>query len=207
MVLYSVTNLPIETISHNYFERGHSQMEGDSVHTTFENATERLEIYSPKDWVLGIKNSKQNPPKYNVTEIRHNMMIVFKECASSVISNRRKGINGQCERWNKILSFQYRKESPNIIFFKYDYIDAYQMLDVNQDRRRRSLKNYNLKRLYRTRLSIYNPKYADLVRLCNKGLIPSKHHLFYENLPRERQVDKLPEPHSSNESDGNSDAD
>lgn len=54
MVLYSVTNLPIETITHNYFERGHSQMEGDSVHTTIENATKRLEINSPKDWVLGI---------------------------------------------------------------------------------------------------------------------------------------------------------
>lgn len=149
-------------------------MVGDSVHTTNENATKRLEIYSPKDWVLGIKNSKQNPPKYNVTKIRHDMIIDFKECASSVISNKRKDINGQCERSNKIHSFQYRKESPNIIFFKYDHSDAYQMLDVNQDRRTVSLKNYNLKRLYRTRLSIYNPKYADLVRLCNKGLIPSK---------------------------------
>lgn len=207
IVLYSVTNLPIETITHKYFERGHSQMEGDSVHTTIENATKRLEIYSPNDWVLGNKNSKQNPPKYNVTEIRHDMIIDFKECASSVISKKRKDINGQCERWNKIHSFQYRKESLNIIFFKYDYSDVYQMLDVNQDRRTVSLKNYNLKRLYRTRLSMYNPKYADLVRLCNRGLIPSKHHLFYENLPRDMQLDKLPEPHSSNESDGNSNAD
>lgn len=96
-------------------------MDGDSVHTTIENATERLEIYSPKDWVLGIKNSKQNPPKYNVTEIRHDMIIDFKECASSVISHKRKDINGQCERWNKILNFQYRKESPNIIFFKAEH--------------------------------------------------------------------------------------
>lgn len=208
MFLYSVTNLPIETITHNYFERGHSQMEGDSVYTKNENATKRLEIYSPKDWVLGNKNSNQNPPKYNVTEIRHDMIIDFKECAPSVISNKIKDINRQCERWNKIHSFQYRKESPHIIFFKNDYSDAYQMLDVNRDRRTVSLKkNYNLKRLYRTRLSIYNPKYADLVRLCNKGLIPSKHHLFYENLPRDRQLDKLPEPHSSNKSDGNSDAD
>lgn len=151
MCLYSVTNLPIKTITHNYFERGHSQMEGDSVHATIENATKRLEIYSPKDWILGIKNSKQNPPKYNVIEIKHDMIIDFKECASSVISNRRKDINGQCVRWNKIHSFQYRKESPNIIFFKYDYSDAYQMLDVNQGRRRTvSLKNYNLKRLQNT---------------------------------------------------------
>lgn len=140
MFLYSVTNLPIETITHNYFERGHSQMEGDSVHTTIENATKRLEIFSPKDWVLGIKHSNQNPSKYNVTEIRHDMIIDFKECASSVISNKIKDINRQCERWNKIHSFQYRKESPPIIFFKNDYSDAYQMFDVNRDRRTVSLK-------------------------------------------------------------------
>lgn len=77
-----------------------------TVHTTIENATKRLEIFSPKDWVLGIKNSNQNPSKYNVTEIRHDMIIDFKECASSVISNKIKDINRQCERWNKIHSFQ-----------------------------------------------------------------------------------------------------
>lgn len=72
-------------------------MEGDSVHTKIENATKRLEIYSAKDWVLGNKNSNQNPPKYNVTEIRHDMIIDFKECAPSVISNKIKDINRQCD--------------------------------------------------------------------------------------------------------------
>lgn len=35
----------------NYVERGHSQMEGDSVHATIENSTKRLEVYSPDDWI------------------------------------------------------------------------------------------------------------------------------------------------------------
>ena len=33
-------------------------MEGDSVHATIENATERIEVYSPEDWVAAIKTAK-----------------------------------------------------------------------------------------------------------------------------------------------------
>lgn len=52
MCLLCVTNFPIKVITHiNYFERGHSQMEGDSVHATIENSTKRLEVYSPDDWI------------------------------------------------------------------------------------------------------------------------------------------------------------
>jgi hypothetical protein len=121
MCLYCVTNLPINTITHNYFERGHSQMEGDSVHATIENATKRMEIYSPDDWVSAIKTAKQTQPKYDVIEIKHPMILDFKECVSSVVSNRRKDKNGETVFWNKIHSFQYRKACPDIIFFKYNF--------------------------------------------------------------------------------------
>lgn len=97
------------------------------------------------------------------------------------------------------------KESTNIIFFKYYYSDAYQMPDVNQGRR----KTVSLKKLQfeRTRMSISAPKCANLMSLCNKELIPFYHHSFYENLPRDRQLNKLQEPRSSDRSDDNSDAD
>ena len=48
----------IDKITHNYFERDHSYMEGDSVHATIENATKRIEVYSPEDWVAAIKTAK-----------------------------------------------------------------------------------------------------------------------------------------------------
>lgn len=88
MCLLCVTNFPIKVITHNNFERGHSQMEGDSVHAAIENSTKRLEMYSPDDWILGIKNAKQTTPKYAVHEIKHSMILDFKECVSSVVSNR-----------------------------------------------------------------------------------------------------------------------
>lgn len=71
MCLLCVTNFPIKVITHNYVERGHSQMEGDSVHATIKHSTKRLEMYSSDDWILGIKNAKQTSPKYAVHEIKH----------------------------------------------------------------------------------------------------------------------------------------
>lgn len=203
MCLLCVTNFPIKVITHNYFERGHSQMEGDSVHAAIENSTKRLEIYSPDDWILGIKNAKQTSPKYAVHEIKHSIILDFKECVSSVVSNRKKDTNGDLVHWNRIHSFQYKKECPNIIFFKYDFKDDYRSLNIHKGRwKMKSLEGYRLKPLYSERLPISDAKRADLIGLCNKGLIPSKYHRFYQSLPYDsKEVDNLPEPNTSDESE------
>jgi hypothetical protein len=74
-------------------------MEGDSVHS-IENATKRMNIYSSNDWVGAIKTAEQTQPKYDVIEIKHPMILNFKECVSSVVSNRRKDENGETVFWN-----------------------------------------------------------------------------------------------------------
>ncbi|KAK3092227.1 hypothetical protein FSP39_000013 [Pinctada imbricata] len=201
MCLYCVMHYPINKITHNYFERGHSQMEGDSVHATIENYTKKLEIYSPDDWKTAIESSKQKSPKYDVIEVKNSCIIDFKECASSVVSNRRKDITGDCVQWNKVHSFQYRKEDPENIYFKYQYSDEYRVMNIKSRRRVVSLQNYELKTLYQTKVPISASKYADLMSLCNKGLIPSKCHKFYKDLPHDGRGDNLPEPNSSDESD------
>jgi hypothetical protein len=73
---------------------------------------------------------------------------------------------------------------------------------INQGKRRlKSLKNYKLRSLYPSRIPISNLKRKDLVTLCNRGLIPSKYHSFYVDMPYESREDALPEPNSSDDSD------
>ena len=60
MCLYSVNNLPIEVINHFYFERGHSQMEGDSVHARIEQSTRKCEMFSPADWMTAVRQLQNN---------------------------------------------------------------------------------------------------------------------------------------------------
>jgi hypothetical protein len=57
MCLYSVQNLPVKQITHHYFERGQSQMEGDSIHAIIEESTKKKEIFRPHDWMLAVGNS------------------------------------------------------------------------------------------------------------------------------------------------------
>ena len=202
MCLYSVTNLPVKIITHNYFEREHSQMEGDSVHATIECATKRSEIYSPSDWVYAIKNAKQKDPKYEVKEMTNNMVLDFKECANHVVTNRRKDDDGDIIKWNKIHSFQYRKDSPNRIYFKYEFSEMYKSMTIVRGRKKVvGLKDYKLKRLYSARIPICEAKFSDLQSLCKKGLVPSSHHAFYNSLPHEGAEESLPEPNTSDESD------
>jgi len=64
MCLYCVSNMDIQTITHTYFERGHSQMEGDNVHFVIERATKHADIYSPEEWVTAVRMAKKNIPTY-----------------------------------------------------------------------------------------------------------------------------------------------
>ena len=59
MCLYSVINLPIQRIEHLFFVKGHSQMEGDSVHACIEKATKHAEIFSPEEWMTAVRLSKK----------------------------------------------------------------------------------------------------------------------------------------------------
>lgn len=62
LYLYAVTYLSISSITHKYLIVGHTQHEGDSVHSVIEKQKTRLlksgSIYSPQQWVTVIQSAK-----------------------------------------------------------------------------------------------------------------------------------------------------
>ena len=200
MCLYSVVNHPIKKITHNYFERGHSQMEGDSVHATIERSTRHSDMFSPSDWMVGVRNAKVNPPRYVVRELENKDVLDFKEFTDNCVSNRNRAEDGTKVKWNDIHSFQYRKEEPTKIFFKYEISQPeYNSIDIQSGRNRgaklKSIKNYHLKQLYSSLVPISDAKYKDLMTLCKKNVIPHIHHRFYSDLPHKGSVSNtLEEP-------------
>ena len=63
MCLYSINNMPpLTRITHNFFERRHSQNEGDSVHSRIEQETKNrniyiyiyIYIYTPAEWMTAV---------------------------------------------------------------------------------------------------------------------------------------------------------
>jgi hypothetical protein len=80
------------------------------------------------------------------------MVLDFKDCARQVISNRSKDANGEVVQWNKVHVFQYRKETPDKIYFKYEDDEDFKSMCIHGRRRNRaegsSLIEYPLKQLY-----------------------------------------------------------
>ncbi|MES9881873.1 MAG: hypothetical protein ABW185_13425 [Sedimenticola sp.] len=53
----------IEKINQKYFEKGHSQMESDSIHSTIEHAKGKTEIYQPSQWNTVVSMARRKNPR------------------------------------------------------------------------------------------------------------------------------------------------
>lgn len=54
------------TINQKYLEKGHTQMEADSVHSVLEGAMRNRDIYLPSQFIYITKNARKNPFPYRV---------------------------------------------------------------------------------------------------------------------------------------------
>ena len=103
MCLYSVNTLPIKRITHNYFERGHSQMEGDSVHAMIEKSTKHLTIYSPDGWRQAVSMAKRTKPVYDVLKVNNTDVLDFMTFSKGNMPNRTIAGDGSKVEWTKII--------------------------------------------------------------------------------------------------------
>ena len=85
----------IRKITHHFFDRGHSQSEGDSVHARIENETKLKEIYTPNEWMMFVQNAKLTDPRYTVEELHTEEVMDFKKLVEDVMINYEKQNDGQ----------------------------------------------------------------------------------------------------------------
>ena len=123
MCLCAVQKLPLVTINHKYFESGHSQMEGDSVHSTIERATKHSNIYTPSEWYTAVRLAKRTQPIYEVIEVNTSDVLNFKEVADDCLTNRKSTDDQESLSWLKVKWWQYRKDEATKIYFKYQFDD------------------------------------------------------------------------------------
>lgn len=72
MYIYAVSNLDIGSIEHKFLITGHSQNEGDSMHSCIEKEKTRVlksgPVYVPSQWAPIVKMAKKRKPQYEVKE-------------------------------------------------------------------------------------------------------------------------------------------
>ena len=172
----------IQTITHKFLERGHTQNENDSVHSTVESAAKNVTIYTPEQWYSTVRMARRRQP-YDVKQMKGSDCFDFKDL-SKCLTNFNTDYDGEKVKWMEARLFQIRADDPNALYLKYAFDSGFVHVDLLRHSRR-STPNPDLVHLYTGPLSISAAKYKDLQILCTSGLIPSTCHHFYKSLKHE----------------------
>lgn len=130
--LYQKYNVPIR---HTYLEKGHTQSEGDSVHSVIEKAARSVPIYTPEQWYTLVRTAKRKKP-YKVIELDQESIIDLKDLEKKTTINWEKDEDNEKNYLNKIIEFN--PAYPNTMLFKLNY--AYKKIKLTEKGRKKHLK-------------------------------------------------------------------
>ena len=176
----------VNDVTHSFLEVGHTQNENDSVHATIERASRRTSLYTPDQWSAVIGTARAEKP-YVVIQMELEDFFDFKKMASS-IRNFEVDEDGHKVKWTQIRAMEFSNQHPNTMFIRYRYdkdAKCVNLMTSRRNMRQRITEKPQLKQLRTTSIPLSAAKFADLMKLCDKQLIPPRHQHFYKNLPHE----------------------
>lgn len=187
MYLYAVEYLNVPQITHKYLIIGHTENEGDSMHSCIEKERSRIlksgPIYIPSEFVTLVKSAKKKGEPYLVNEMATENFIDWKKISSLMGSNFNKNVEGEKVTWNDIKIIRVKKGEANKIFYKTSFAqECFQVINIREKTRKKRMENISLVPAYTKPPNIPNNKKEDLVSLCNDNLIPKRHHQFFMSL-------------------------
>lgn len=183
MYMYAVSTFAfINTNTHKFLIKGHTQNEGDSVHSVIErNITKTLKsgpIYTP-DQYISIK--KKGSP-YQVKEMDHKSFYDLKSLASDVGKNFNKNTGNENVKMGDIKILKVDAEHKGFFFYKTSYGEnEYKCVKVTGRTSKSLDENYRLKCAYKKSNGISEKKNG-LLNLVDKNIIPNYYRQFYEGL-------------------------
>lgn len=189
-------------IRHTFLQRGHTQSEGDSVHSVIEKAARNVPVYTPDQWYTLVRTSKRKNP-YVVIEMSQENIYDLKKLQQTTSLNWEKNECNEKICWNQIKTVQTDPELPNTILYKDSYKDEDAFKKLNILKKGRKLlevenKEVQLQQLYKELIPLTKKKYEHLQFLCDKKVILSQYHIFFRNLPFNEQYNR-----ETNDSDDN----
>lgn len=180
---YAVRKYPqINTITHKYLVTGHTQNEGDSVHSTIEKQIKRTlksgPIYVPSQYAQIIKMAKKRGEPYKVNELSHSDFYSIKSLSELLKITFTK------IKITSIRVLKIEKQFANKLFFKTSYTEG-QFQEAELSRKDIGLFGSDLPVLtpaYKTSLKIKDNKKSDLLSLLRNNHIPQFYANFYKHL-------------------------
>lgn len=191
LYLYAAKKYKIN-ITHRFFEVGHSQSEGDAMHSCIERAKNKQIIYTPDQMYAIILNCRVEGKKYELKEMQQSDFYNIK----ALIENKNwlRDCHGNKVMWSKIREVNTLSSDPDTLHYKYEYENEYlslKTLSMKPARGRKPKKakdcepnipDEDLQQAYNRPFALPKPLYNDLISLCATEGIPKNYHGFYKSL-------------------------
>lgn len=189
MYLYAVQHLDVPVITHKYLIRGHTQNEGDAIHSIIERSVKRAKksgpVYVPDQYVSLIRNAKKKGKPLQVREMGYEDFIDFKELHSEMALNIAKDSDGNTFKLSDVKVFRFEKESDKFLYklsYKQENWNEVIFKAVRNRRSGTQTKSIRLKPAYASKITLPDKKKKDLISLCDSNIIPHYYKPFYQAL-------------------------
>lgn len=174
----------IKTITHKYLIKGHTQNEGDSVHSLIERQCKKQlksgPIYTPEAFVSIIRTAKKTGEPYHVHELCYEDFYDIKSLCTQIGVNITVNTENEAVKFMSIKIMKVEKQSPSSIFYKTSYSQA-EFKEAIVIRRKKTVA-VELKKEFSAKPGISEKKKEDLLYLVKKNCIPSFYKPYYEQL-------------------------
>jgi len=190
MYLYAVERFNINSITHKYLVRGHTQNEGDAVHSIIERSVKKSKksgpIYVPDQYVCLIRNAKKKGNPLNVKEMSFGDFWDLKVLYDEMGINLSKNTDGKEFKINEVRILQFEKGS-NVIRYKTSYKQLeWYCMEFRTKKTRSSnsqrSQNINPKPAYTEKIPLSEKKLEDFKSLMDHNQIPVFYSHFFNSL-------------------------
>lgn len=174
--LFNLAKLKNITIVQKYLEKGHTQMEADSVHAQIEKQVRKRIFNCPADYVSAIENARKNPSSYSVKYLDHTFFHKYEDLNYFKSIRPGKKAGDPC-----VVDLRALQYTPLEVSYKLRFKDEWRTLSERGLLQNQALELSDIPPLLTERVPIKKSKYDDLQSL--KATLPSDYHSFYDNLP------------------------
>lgn len=189
MYSYAVSQFPnLNSITHKYFIKGHTQNEADNVHSLIEKQIKQHErsgpIYIPQQFVPLIISSRKTGNPFKVKEISYDFFLNLKLLQEQWGYNYNENTDKNNVVWNDIKVLKFTRDDPFIFNYKTSYTQSdYCAINMRNKRKKMmDITEIEIKPVYSESLKLKTKKANDLKDLAKKNLVPSYYAGYYNSL-------------------------
>ena len=140
--------------------KGHTQTDGDCMHSVIEAASNNKSMYTQDQWVDLIRSAKTSPPFYEVCELTQPEILDFAENVSK-------------QQWKRIPISKI--SSIMMCDGKITYIKSYKEALIEE---KVIWENKKINQCYMKKIPLSEAKKKDFANLINGKLFPNEFHNF-----------------------------